>query len=263
MLMRNRSLDLSRRKLLFGALQGTGLILLSGCEKMFNSLQQNKKVVSLLDSAEELTRSVQRFVTGKHKLAQEFTEKDISRTFKANGNPPPITMDYTADAARQWSDWRLKVSGLVQQPAQFSLADLKSMPSRTQITRHDCVEGWSAIAKWKGVPLTEITRRVQPGAQAKYVVFHCMDTDDQGTNYYESIDLIDANHPQTILAYEMNDGALPVEHGAPLRLRLENQLGYKHAKYIRAIEFVADYKNIQQGKGGYWEDQGYEWYAGI
>ena len=261
--MKNRSLDPSRRKLLFGALQGTGLIMLSGCEKMFNSLQQNKKFQSLLESAEDVTRSVQRFVTGKHKLAQEFTEQDISRVFKANGNPPPITMDYMADAAKQWTDWRLKVSGLVTQPSQFSLSQLKSMPFRTQITRHDCVEGWSAIGKWKGVPLAHIIQQVQPTSAAKYAVFHCWDTDDQGMNYYESIDLVDATHPQTILAYEMNDRALPIEHGAPLRLRVENQLGYKHAKYIRAIEFVADYKSIRQGKGGYWEDQGYEWYAGI
>ena len=97
-------------------------------------------------------------------------------------------MDYAADAANQWSAWRLEISGSVKQPAQFSLAELRSMPSRTQITRHDCVEGWSAIAKWKGVPLTEIMQRVQPTPEAKYVVFHCMDTDDSGAHYYESID---------------------------------------------------------------------------
>ena len=137
------------------------------------------------------------------------------------------------------------------------------MPSRTQITRHDCVEGWSAIAKWKGVPLAKIIERVHPAAQAKYVVFFCMDSDDSGNNYYESLDLLDAHHPQTILAYEMNDRSLPVEHGAPLRLRVETQLGYKHAKYIRAIEFVSSLEEIGLGKGGTWEDQGYEWYAGI
>ena len=230
---------------------------------MFNSLQQNKKFLSLLESAEDATQSVQRLLTGSHKLAKEFTEHDISRTFKANGNPPPITTDYRADATRQWTSWRLEVSGLVKQPTRFSLDELRSLPSRSQITRHDCVEGWSAIAKWKGVPLAEIVARAQPRPEAKYAVFHCMDTDDDGSSYYESLDLIDANHPQTILAYEMNDRALPVEHGAPLRLRVENQLGYKHAKYIRKIEFVADFKNIQKGKGGYWEDQGYEWYAGI
>jgi DMSO/TMAO reductase YedYZ molybdopterin-dependent catalytic subunit len=261
--MKNQSLDLSRRKLLLGALQAAGLVLFSGCEKMFNGLQQNSKFLSLLESAEGANRRLQKFLTGRNKLAQEFTEKDISRYFKPNGNPPPLAMDYMADAASQWQSWRLEVSGLVQQPHSFSLTELKSMPARTQITRHDCVEGWSAIGKWKGVRLEEIMRRVQPQPRAKYVVFHCMDTDSDGTHYYESIDLEDAVHPQTILAYEMNDAPLPVEHGAPLRLRVENQLGYKMAKYIRAIEFVADLKNIQQGKGGYWEDQGYEWYAGI
>ncbi len=256
-------MNLSRRSLLLGAVQGAGLLLLSGCEKAFNSLQQNRKFLSLLESAEGANQHLQRLLTGKNKLAQEFTEQDISRYFKPNGNPPPITMDYTADAAKQWPAWRLEISGSVKQPARFSLPELRSMPSRTQITRHDCVEGWSAIAKWKGVPLTEIMRRVQPTPEAKYAVFHCMDTDDSGAHYYESIDLLDAHHPQTILAYEMNDRALPIEHGAPLRLRIETQLGYKHAKYIRKIDFVASYENIAAGKGGYWEDQGYEWYAGI
>jgi DMSO/TMAO reductase YedYZ molybdopterin-dependent catalytic subunit len=254
---------LSRRKLLLGAAQGGALLLLSGCEKLFNGLQQNKKFVSLLESAEGANQRVQRFLTGRNKLAQEFTERDISRTFKPNGNPPPITMDYTADAANQWSHWRLEISGLIKEPARMTLAEIKSMPSRTQITRHDCVEGWSAIAKWQGVPLAEILNRVQPNPEAKYVVFHCMDTDENGQNYYESIDLEDAVHPQTILAYEMNDRPLPIEHGAPLRLRVENQLGYKMAKYIRGLEFVATFEKMAQGKGGYWEDQGYEWYAGI
>jgi DMSO/TMAO reductase YedYZ molybdopterin-dependent catalytic subunit len=253
----------SRRNLLLGAAQAGTLVLLSGCEKFFDGLQQNKTFVSWLESAEGANRRVQRFLTGRDKLAREFTERDISRYFKANGNPPPPTMDYAADAANQWSQWRLKISGLVQQPADLTLAELKLMPSRTQITRHDCVEGWSAIAKWRGVPLAEIMTRAQPKPEARYVVFHCMDTDDDGQNYYESIDLEDAAHPQTILAYEMNDRPLPIEHGAPLRLRVENQLGYKMAKYIRALEFVASFEKMAQGRGGYWEDQGYEWYAGI
>ena len=156
--------------------------------------------------------------------------------FPANGSTDPGTEYYAEHVAKQFSEW---------------------------VTCHDCVEGWSAIAKWKGVPLTEIMQRVQPAPQAKYVIFHCMDTDDNGALYYESIDFRDANHPQTILAYEMNDRPLPIEHGAPLRLRIETQLGYKHAKYIRKIEFVSTYDNIASGKGGYWEDQGYEWYAGI
>jgi DMSO/TMAO reductase YedYZ molybdopterin-dependent catalytic subunit len=256
-------MNLTRRKLLFGAVQGTGILLLSGCEKVFNGLQQNKKFLSLLESAEGANRRLLRLLTGRNKLAREFTEQDISRYFKPNGNPPPITMDYVADAQKNWKVWRLEVSGLVNQPVRFSLAELRSMPSRTQITRHDCVEGWSAIGKWKGVPLTEIIQRVQPTPEAKYVVFYCMDTDDNGANYYESLDFRDAMHPQTILAYERNDHALPVDHGAPLRLRVETQLGYKMAKYIRRIDFVSSYNQIAQGKGGYWEDQGYEWYAGI
>jgi DMSO/TMAO reductase YedYZ molybdopterin-dependent catalytic subunit len=261
--MAKHSVSQPRRKLLIGAAQGAGLLLLYGCEKFFNGLQQNKKFVSLLESAEGANQRVQRFLTGRNKLAREFNERDISRYFKANGNPPPITMDYTADAANQWSQWRLKISGLIQEPADLTLTELKSMPSHTQITRHDCVEGWSAIAKWRGVPLAEIMKRVRPKPDARYVVFHCMDTDENGQNYYESIDLEDAVHPQTLLAYEMNDRPLPIEHGAPLRLRLENQLGYKMAKYIRALEFVASFQKMAQGKGGYWEDQGYEWYAGM
>jgi DMSO/TMAO reductase YedYZ molybdopterin-dependent catalytic subunit len=261
--MSRSNMNLSRRKLLFGTAQGAGVLLLSGCEKFFNGLQQNDRFLSLLESAEDVNRRLLRLLTGRNKLAQEFTEGDISRYFKPNGNPPPMTLDYMADAANQWSNWRLEVSGLVSQGRRFSLAELRSMPSRTQITRHDCVEGWSAIAKWKGVRLAQIIERVQPTAEAKYVVFYCMDTDDSGNHYYESLDLRDAHHPQTILAYEMNDRDLPIEHGAPLRLRVETQLGYKHAKYIGRLEFVASLESIGLGKGGTWEDQGYEWYAGI
>src|SRR4029434_2615862 len=151
-------MNLSRRNLLLGAVQGAGLLLLSGCEKAFNGLQQNRKFLSLLESAEGANKRLQRLRTGKNKLAQEFTEQDISRYFKPNGNPPPITMEYIADAKNNWKALRLEIAALVKQPAQFSLAELRSMPSRTQITRHDCVEGWSAIAKWKGVPFTEIMR---------------------------------------------------------------------------------------------------------
>src|SRR4029077_19100843 len=238
--MPKSNLDLSRRRLVLGALQGTGLVLLSGCQKFFNGLQQNKKFVSLLESAEDATQSVQRLLTGKHKLAKEFTPQDISRTFKANGNPPPITTDYAADAARQWASWRLEVGGLVKQPTRVSLREVSSLPSRSQITRHDCVEGWSAIAKWKGVPLAALLESVRPKPRARFVVFYCADPmAEDGTDlYYESIDLEDAFHPQTILAYEMNDAALPVANGAPIRLRVERQLGYKHAKYVMRMELV-------------------------
>jgi DMSO/TMAO reductase YedYZ molybdopterin-dependent catalytic subunit len=261
--MKKNSSALSRRTILLRALQGAGALLLSGCEDLFNRLHQNKKVLSVLESVENGNYRFLPSLTRRNKLAQEFTEADISKYFKPNGNPPPLTIDYMTNAVSGWPSWRLEVGGLVQKPSSFSLDDLKALPARTQITRHDCVEGWSAIAKWKGVPLSEIIDRAMPKPEARYVVFHCMDTDQQGNNYYESIDFRDARHPQTILAYEMNDRPLPVEHGAPLRLRLEMQLGYKMAKYIQRIEFVANLKQIGQGKGGYWEDQGYEWYAGI
>jgi len=261
--MKTNSSVVSRRKILLGALNGAGILFLSGCEKLFNGLQQNKNFLSVLESAEGLNRRLLRFVTGKNRLAQEFGEREISRYFKQNGNPPPFTIEYMTDAKSGWTSWKLEVAGLVGKPASFTLDELKAMPARTQITRHDCVEGWSAIAKWKGAPLAEIAKKVEPQPNARYVVFYCMDTDDDGNSFYESIDLRDARHPQTILAYEMNDRPLPVEHGAPLRLRVETQLGYKMAKYIRRIEFVADFKKIAQEKGGYWEDRGYEWYAGI
>jgi DMSO/TMAO reductase YedYZ molybdopterin-dependent catalytic subunit len=142
------------------------------------------------------------------------------------------------------------------------------MPSRTQITRHDCVEGWSCIGKWKGVPLGTVLQRAGLKPDAKYIVFFCADSLEESffgepDKYYESIDLSDAFHPQTILAYEMNDAPLPVPYGAPLRLRLERQLGYKMAKYIMRIEAVESFRHIAGGRGSYWADRGYEWYAGI
>jgi DMSO/TMAO reductase YedYZ molybdopterin-dependent catalytic subunit len=171
--------------------------------------------------------------------------------------------------ANNFADWRLVVDGLVDRPQKLSLRDLRAMPPRTQITRHDCVEGWSCIGKWTGVPLQAVLDRAALKPQTRYIVFHCFDTmDDEGSegqapHYYESIDLVDAAHPQTILAYEMNGRTLPVPHGAPLRLRVERQLGYKMAKYLRRIEAVERFDNIGDGNGSYWADRDYEWYAGI
>ena len=139
------------------------------------------------------------------------------------------------------------------------------MRSRTQITRHDCVEGWSAIGKWQGAKLSAVLDAVQPASAARYVVFHCADPMEEGgqSPYYESIDMDDAYHVQTLLAYSLNDKPLPVANGAPIRLRVERQLGYKHAKYVMRLELVDSFAHIGEGKGGYWEDQGYQWYAGI
>ena len=153
----------------------------------------------------------------------------------------------------------------MEAPRHFDLAELRRLPARTQITRHDCVEGWSAIGKWTGVPLAEILSLVKPQAAAHFVVFHCADSmqSDGTMPYYESIDFDDAYHPQTILAYDLNGQALPTQNGAPLRVRVERQLGYKHAKYIMRIELVESFAAIRGGKGGYWEDEGYQWYAGL
>ena len=144
-----------------------------------------------------------------------------------------------------------------------TLADLAALPRVEQITRHTCVEGWSAIGKWTGLPLANLLDQVGLQPTARYLVLHCAD-DFNGQPYYESIDLVDAFHPQTILAYSMNDQPRSVGHGAPLRLRVERQLGYKQAKYIMRIEAVASLTEIGLGKGGFWEDNiGYDWYAGI
>jgi DMSO/TMAO reductase YedYZ molybdopterin-dependent catalytic subunit len=217
----------------------------------------------MLGHTEALTERVQRALTPRNALAQEYAESEISAVFPANGNSDPATEEYVQMAQQHFANWRLGIHGLVEKPANFSLASVREMPSRTQITRHDCVEGWSAIGKWTGVPLGDLMHEVRPLPDAKYGVFYCADLDDEGVAYYESMALEDLYHPQTILAYELNGQPLDVAHGAPLRLRFERQLGYKHAKYVMSIELVRSLEGIGGGKGGYWEDQGYEWYAGI
>jgi DMSO/TMAO reductase YedYZ molybdopterin-dependent catalytic subunit len=236
---------------------------LAACDK----IGQDPKVLSVVSSAEGLTRRVQRLVVDRKALAREFTHADISPVFKPNGSIDPQDADYLAHKAAGFADYRLVIDGLVEHPLSLSLADLRAQPSRTQITRHDCVEGWSAIGKWTGARLGPLLDRAGLKKEARYIVFHCADTLEQTLDgsgqYYESIDLIDAHHPQTILAYDLNDRPLPVANGAPLRLRVERQLGYKQAKYIMRLEAVADFAHIARGGGGFWEDRGYEWYAGI
>ncbi len=249
-----------RRAFLLRALTASSVLLLSGCER----LSRSEWFPKVLDSAEKLTQATQRLITPRKAMAQEFTQADLSPQFRSNGTSNPENPQYQALAANNFADYRLQVGGLVARPMSFSLAELRGLPSRTQITRHDCVEGWSAIGKWKGTPLSIVLDQVQPKPEARYVVFYCADPmDAQGTRYYESIDMEDAHHPQTILAYELNDQALPIANGAPIRVRIERQLGYKMAKYITGILVVDSFANIGDGKGGYWEDQGYEWYAGI
>jgi DMSO/TMAO reductase YedYZ molybdopterin-dependent catalytic subunit len=243
-----------RRLILSGAAAGvTGL--LTGCDALTDS--------PTLMSAEDAHRFLQRSVTGRAALAHEFRVDQMSPVFRVNGTRAPNTPEYDALAANRFADWRLQLGGLVARPLSLSLAQLQALPQRAQVTRHDCVEGWSAIGKWQGPRLESVLQLAGIRPEARYIVFHCADRYRAG-NYYESVDLVDAFHPQTILAWAMNDRLLSVGHGAPLRLRVERQLGYKHAKYVMGIEAVASLASVGGGKGGYWEDSnGYEWYAGI
>ena len=233
--------------------------LVAGCTKVGHS----DAVASLLGAVEDWNLGIQRALSNRTALAREFSVADISPTFRGNGSTNPTTLAYLGHVANQFADWTLAVDGLVERPLALSLAQLKALPQRTQITRHDCVEGWSAIGQWTGVPLATLLRDAGMRPEAKFIVFHCADV-LSGAKYYESIDLIDALHPQTIVAHALNGAPLPVKNGAPLRMRIERQLGYKQAKYVERIEAVASLAGIAGGKGGYWEDRsGYQWYAGI
>jgi DMSO/TMAO reductase YedYZ molybdopterin-dependent catalytic subunit len=295
--------SISRRTFLVG---GTGLasaMILGGCDK-FAATETGKNVLSL---GEDANLFVQRLLLTQTKLAPEFSEVEISKVFKANGTEDPPDRTYKALARKKFADYRLEIGGLVERPLKWSLSDIRAMESRTQITRHDCVEGWSCVGKWTGVPLRLLLDRAGLMPNARYIVLHCADTmeggeadneesddgaaqksqskanmtkgdksstatDDKETDnkqktpairYYETIDLTDAYHPQTILAYDMNGATLPIPHGAPLRLRVERALGYKMAKFVMRLEVVDNFSKFGDGKGGYWEDRGYDWYAGI
>lgn len=251
---------IDRRRFLAGAAGGTGALLLSGCDRQ----SQSPWFTRVLESAEGLTRRVQNIVAPRSAVARQYTDADLSQHFKSNGTQDPADGEYQALARNGFKDWRLELGGLVDRPMRLSLAELRAMPAVTQITRHDCVEGWSCIGKWTGVPLAALLAPLGIQPKARYVVFYCFDTLEGASEpYYESIDLAEAAHPQTILAYAMNDQILPIPYGAPLRLRLGNQLGYKMAKYLRRIELVESFSHIQGGRGGLYEDNGYEWYAGI
>jgi DMSO/TMAO reductase YedYZ molybdopterin-dependent catalytic subunit len=249
---------LSRRRLLAGLGLAATLPVLSACDRLGRSTAFR----NFLASGEWLSYRVHRLISPSA-MATEYPESQLSPVFRTNGNTRPASIDYARHAANSFADWRLGIEGLVDAPQSLSLAELRRMPSRTQITRHDCVEGWSAIGKWTGVPLGALLDGARLRPEARFIVFHCAD-DFAGTPYYESIDLVDAFHPQTILAYAMNGKELPMGHGAPLRLRVERQLGYKHAKFVMRVEAVRSLAEIGRGRGGYWEDKGdYDWYAGI
>lgn len=250
---------ITRRALVGGLAVSAGGVLLAGCDR----LNRSPDFRETLRLGERLSYRVQRLITDRSALAREYRPEQRSPIFRANGTRRPSGPAYAAHASASFADWRLLIDGLVARPQAFTMASLRSMPRRAQITRHDCVEGWSAIGKWTGVPLKILLDQVRPHNGARFAVFHCADTFGS-VPYYESIDLIDAYHPQTILAWALNDRLLPIENGAPLRLRVERMLGYKHAKYVERIEMVDDLSSVGGGRGGYWEDSNdYEWYAGI
>jgi DMSO/TMAO reductase YedYZ molybdopterin-dependent catalytic subunit len=250
---------LSRRRLLGMGALGAGGLLLPGCDR----LNDSPGFRGLLVDADGLHGRAQRLLMGRDALAREFSEADMSPTFRANGNRTVADSTYLEHVETDFAQWRLVVDGLVSRPLALPLAALMNMPQRAQITRHDCVEGWSAIGKWQGPRLSRVLELAGMLPRARYIVFHCADRFGAAP-YYESIDLIDALHPQTILAWRMNDAPLPIANGAPLRLRVERQLGYKHAKYVMRIEARETLAGLYGGKGGYWEDAGdYAWYAGI
>jgi DMSO/TMAO reductase YedYZ molybdopterin-dependent catalytic subunit/thiosulfate reductase cytochrome b subunit len=221
-------------------------------------------------SIQSLTDPLRRALFGHGVSVQEYAREEISPYFRVNGRPPAGAA-YAEMAADAFANYVLEVDGVVEHPLRLTLEQLRRWPKQTQITKHHCIEGWSAVAEWGGVSLGEVVQRCRPRADARFVVFRALDdkstseTDSGGPGYfYEVIDISLASDPQTMLAYEMNGGALPVVHGAPLRLRLETQLGFKMVKYVYRIEFVTDYRHIGRGQGGWREDnQFYSQEAGI
>lgn len=234
-------------------------VALGGCDRVSNALNDSAPVRATLESAERLSH----VTIGTRGMARLYREQDITTDFRTNGNDTPSDPLYQKLVAGRFADYTLSVDGLVDRPGRFDLRRLHALAGLTQITRHDCVEGWSVVGKWSGVPLATFLGLVRPQHQARYVVFHSFDVDSEGTPFYGSLSLEQAAHPQTQLALALNGKPLDPAHGAPVRLRIPTQLGYKSTKWVRRIEVVASLAPIGAGKGGYWEDNGYEWYAGI
>jgi DMSO/TMAO reductase YedYZ molybdopterin-dependent catalytic subunit len=205
---------------------------------------------------ETLTYGAQRLLT-RHSMAREFTKNQVSSRPFAN-EVDPLGDEFGRLQEGGFATWRLQVDGMVERPATFSLAELKSYPTHTQITHLACEEGWSYIAEWKGVPLSHVLGLVRPLPQVRYVVYRSFQPD-----WWESIDMADALHPQTFLTHGMNGGDLPVPFGGPLRLRVPRQLGYKSVKYITHLTMTDSLKRFGKGLGSASPEAGYAWYAGI
>lgn len=260
-------LIINRRRFLAGsAALGSGLMV-SGCNQFDFLGQRDNPVRNVIEQANVLTYKAQRALIGDQVLAREYSQSEIRQGMKPNGSTEPTTPEYMFLRQANFEPYRLTIKGMVDREVSFSLAELRNMPARTQITRHDCVEGWSCIAKWTGTPLGPLLDQAGVKSTARFAVYHCYDNIQRTLSgdilYYTSSDLVDAYHPQSILSYGLNDQPLPVSNGAPIRLRIERALGYKQPKYLHTIELVDDLSPFGQGKGGYWEDVGYDWYGGI
>jgi DMSO/TMAO reductase YedYZ molybdopterin-dependent catalytic subunit len=260
-------LILSRRSFLTASAAGVSSLVLAGCDQFDFLRNSDDSVRNFVERANTLTYQAQRILAGEQSLARTYDESEIRQPQRPNGSTDPQTDEYLALKANNFADYRFRVAGLVETPLEFSLEQLRNMPAQSQVTRHDCVEGWSCIAKWSGTRLGPILDMAKPKPTARFVVYHCFDSMGGGLSgpevYYESSDLIDAYHPQTILAYGLNNQTLPVSNGAPVRVRIERALGYKQPKYVHTIELVDSFAPFGAGNGGYWEDHGYDWYGGI
>ncbi|MEW4447677.1 molybdopterin-dependent oxidoreductase [Qipengyuania sp. JC766] len=242
-----------------GVLAGMSALFLSACSKV-GETQAGK---ALLKGAQTWHKYANRAIAGREALVPEYPRSAISPFFRGNGSTDPQNGDYQQQAAAGFADWCLEVRGMVDRPMSLDMDQIRALPQRTQVTRHDCVEGWSAIGEWTGPQLSTILDAAGVREGAQFVVFRCADNLG-GSDYYESVDMIDAYHPQTIVAHLLNGEPLPIRNGAPLRMRVEKHVGYKHAKYLTAIELVDTLDGIGDGGGGYWEDRaGYQWYAGM
>jgi DMSO/TMAO reductase YedYZ molybdopterin-dependent catalytic subunit len=249
---------ISRRKLITTGLAATagvaGLGVAAGLAEKYGLIPPDHGGIYGL--GETLTYASQRLLT-RHSLAREFSRSQISKPPFANEIEPP-TDEFKRLQAGRFADWRLSVNGMVARPASFSIDQLKSYPSHSQITMLQCEEGWSYIAEWIGVPLSQILQAVEVLPQARYVVYFSIEPDT-----WESIDMADALHPQTLLTYGMNGDELPVGHGGPLRLRVPRQVGYKNVKFITHLTVTDSMKGFGKGLGSVSPEFGYAWYGGI
>lgn len=250
--------NLTRRRLILGGVAATagvaGLATAAQIARRYGLIPPDHG--GIYGPGETLTYAAQRILTS-HSLAREFPRSMISRTPFANATAP-MSEEFKVHQAKGFNDWRLAIDGMVDRPTSVSVSDIRGLSVKNQITEVACEEGWSYIAEWIGTPLADVLNEVGVQPRARYVVYHSIESD-----WWESIDMADALHPQTFLTWGMNDGDLPVSFGGPLRLRVPRQLGYKSVKYITRLTVTDSLKNFGKGLGSASPEAGYAWYAGI